>query len=63
MNTIDFSLCLKLLLASSFGQFLLQALRQLLPLVFHMAMMCISQVCLGRDVCTLFQKGTPAFSR
>jgi hypothetical protein len=28
-----------------------------------MAMMCISQVCLGRDVCTLFQKGTPAFSR
>jgi len=33
-------------LTSSFSQFLLQALRQLLPSVFHMAMVCISQVCL-----------------
>jgi len=47
-------------LASSFSQFLLQALRHFLPLVFHTAMMCISQVCLGRGVCILFQKGTSA---
>jgi hypothetical protein len=48
-------------LASSNSQFLLQAFRRFLPLVFYMAMMCISQVCLGRGVCTLFQKGTTAY--
>ena len=48
-------------LASSFSQFSLQALRQFLPSVFHMAMICTSQVCLGRGVCILFQKGTSAY--
>jgi len=61
MNVIDFSLCIRISLASSFRQFLLQALRQFLPSVFHMVMMCISQVCLGRGVCILFQKGTSAY--
>ena len=42
------------------SQFLLQALRYFLPLLLHMAMMCISQVCLERDVCILFQRGIPA---
>jgi hypothetical protein len=27
-----------------------------------MAIMCISQVCLGRGVCIIFQKGTSAYS-
>ena len=44
MNVIDFPLCL----------------RQFFPLVFYTALMCISQVCLGRGVCKLFQKGTSA---
>jgi len=48
-------------LVSSFSQSLLQALRQFLPLIFHMAMMCKSQVCLGRGVCILFQEGTCAY--
>ena len=43
-------------LASSFSQFLLQALRQCLHLIFHMAMMCTSQVCLERGVCILAQR-------
>ena len=42
MDVIDFPLCL----------------RQFFPLVFYTALMCISQVCLGRGVCKLFQKGT-----
>jgi len=58
MNVIDFPLCLRKLFGKLFSQFLLQALRQFLPSVFHMAMMCISRVCLGKGVCILFQKGT-----
>ena len=50
-------------LASSFSLFLLQALRQFLPLVFRMAMMCISQVWLGRGICKFFQKGTHVYWR
>jgi len=61
MNVIDFPLASGNSLASSFSQFLLQASRQFLPSVFHMAMMCISRVCLGKGVCILFQKGTNAF--
>jgi len=48
-------------LASSFSQYLLQELRQFLPLVIHTAMMCISKVCLRRGVCILFQKGVSAY--
>ena len=45
-------------LASSFSQSLLWKLRQTLPLVFHMAMICNSQECLESGICMLFQKGT-----
>ena len=46
-------------LASSFSQSLLWALRQTLPLVFHiMAMICNSQECLESGICMLFQQGT-----
>jgi len=49
-------------LARSFSHFLLQALRQFLPSILHMAMLCISQeVYMGRVVCILFQKGTSAY--
>ena len=48
-------------LASSFSHSLLQALRQFLPSVIHMAMICKSQLCLGSGVCILFQKGTSAY--
>ena len=58
---IDFPLCLRNLFGKLFYQFLFQALRHFLPLIFFMAMMCISQVCLGRGVCILFQKGTSAY--
>jgi len=37
-------------LASPFSEFLLRALRQFLSSVFHMATMCISQLCLGSGV-------------
>jgi len=42
-------------LASSFSQSLLWALRQTLPLVFHMAIICKSQECLESGICMLFQ--------
>ena len=51
----------KFLWRALLASFLLQALRQFQPLVFHMAMMCILQVCLGRGVCILFQKGISAY--
>jgi len=48
-------------LASSFSQSLLWALRQALPLVFHMAMICNSQECLESGICMLFHKGNFAY--
>ena len=61
MDVNDFPLCLGISLPSSISQFLLQALRPFLTLVFHTAMMCISQVYLGRGFCIVFQKDTFAF--
>ena len=61
MNIIDSHFVSGISLASSFIQFMSQALRQFLPLVIRMATMCISQVCLGRSVCILFQKGFNAY--
>jgi len=48
-------------LASSFSQSLLWALRQTLPLVFHMTMIFNSQVSLESCICMLSPKGTFAY--
>jgi hypothetical protein len=61
MDVNDFPLCLGISLPSSISQFLLQASRQFLPLVFHMATMCISQMFFEKGVCILFQKGIFAY--
>ena len=48
-------------MASSFSQSLLWALRQTLPLVFHMEMIFYPQECSESGIFMLFQKGTFAY--
>ena len=60
MNVIEFPLCLRNCFGKLFQPVWLQALRQF-PSVFHLEVVCISQLCLGRGVCILFQKATAAF--
>ena len=47
--------------ANSFSQCLLWALRQTLPLVFHMAIIFNSQECLESGICMFFQNATFAY--
>ena len=57
----DFPLCLRNFFGEFFQPVIVTSIEAYLLSVFHMAMICISQVCLGRGVCILFQKGTSAY--